>query len=118
MPGERVLRPPRRAQRRRHPLLRVLVLPVLVLDRFLDPVGSFLTPEVARRLVRFRADTKTQGYLKKLARKCEEGRLTEKERAEYDVYLSAIDFITVLQAKAACSAFDRSVAAHKIVVGV
>jgi hypothetical protein len=71
-----------------------------VLDRFLDPVGSLLTPEVARRLVRFRADARTQAYLNRLARKCEDGRLSEKERADYDVYLSAIDFITVLQAKA------------------
>ena len=72
----------------------------LFLDRFLDPVGSFLTPEVAKRLVGFRADAKTQARLDKLADKCREGRLSDKERGEYDTYLSAIDFITVLQAKA------------------
>jgi hypothetical protein len=71
-----------------------------VLDRFLDPVGSFLTPEVARRLAGFRADAKTQARLDKLAEKCRDGRLSDKERGEYDTYLSAIDFITVLQAKA------------------
>jgi hypothetical protein len=71
-----------------------------VLDRLLDPVGSFLTPEVATRLVRFRADARTQAKLDRLARKCERGRLTDAERQEYDTYLSAIDFITVLQAKA------------------
>ncbi len=71
-----------------------------VLDSFLDPVGSFLTPEVAKRLVGFRADAKSQARLDELAEKCREGRLSDKERAEYDTYLSAIDFVTVLQAKA------------------
>src|SRR5258708_5195527 len=66
-----------------------------VLDRFLDPVGSFLTPEVAKRLVGFRADAKTQARLDKLADKCREGRLSDKERAEYDTYLTAIGRATV-----------------------
>jgi hypothetical protein len=71
-----------------------------VLDRFLDPVGSYLTPEVARRLIGFRADARTQKRLDRLAEKNQEGELSEAEREEYDTYISAIDFITVLQAKA------------------
>ena len=71
-----------------------------ILDRFLDPVGSYLTPEVARRVVRFRADSKTQRRLDELAEKNQEGELTEAERREYDTYISAIDFVSVLQAKA------------------
>lgn len=71
-----------------------------VLDRFLDPVGSFLTPEVARRLVRFRADARTQKHLDELAEKNREGKLGDAEREEYDTLISAIDFITVLQTKA------------------
>jgi hypothetical protein len=71
-----------------------------ILDRFLDPVGSYLTPEVARRLVRFRADGRTQKRLDELAEKNQEGKLTEAEREEYDTLISAIDFVTVLQAKA------------------
>jgi len=71
-----------------------------ILDRFLDPVGSYLTPEVARRLVRFRADARTQKRLDQLAEKSEDGKLTEAEREEYDTFISAIDFVTVLQSKA------------------
>jgi len=71
-----------------------------ILDRFLDPVGSYLTPEVARRLVRFRADARTQKRLDELAEKNQDGKLTEAEREEYDTFISAIDFVTVLQSKA------------------
>jgi len=71
-----------------------------ILDRLLDPIGSCLTPEVARRLVKFRADIETQHRLDELADKHSEGDLDEAEREEYDTYISAIDFITVLQTKA------------------
>jgi hypothetical protein len=71
-----------------------------VLDRFLDPFGAFLTPEVARRLVDFCVDEQTQARIDELAGKCTEGQLTSAEREEYYTYVSVIDFITVLQAKA------------------
>ena len=71
-----------------------------ILDRFLDPFETFLTPEVAQRLVEFRVDEQTQARIDELADKCTEGQLTPPEREEYDTYISVIDFITVLQAKA------------------
>ncbi|HEV3263334.1 MAG TPA: hypothetical protein VG013_41245 [Gemmataceae bacterium] len=71
-----------------------------VLDRLLDPLGRILTPEVAHRLVRLRFDQKAQARINKLARKCNEGKLTEAERSEYETYVFAIDFIAILQAKA------------------
>jgi len=71
-----------------------------ILDRLFDPIGSYLTPEVAKRLVKFRADAKTQHRLDELAGKYHEGDLADREREEYDTYISAIDFITVLQTKA------------------
>ena len=71
-----------------------------VLDRLLDPVGRILTPEVAERLVRLRFDRKAQARINTLARKCNNGQLTEAERAEYESYVYAIDFIAILQAKA------------------
>lgn len=73
---------------------------VNVLDRFLDPFGALLTPEVAQRLVDFRVDASTQARIDALADKCTEGQLTPAEGEEYDTYIAAIDFITVLQAKA------------------
>jgi hypothetical protein len=79
-------------------IMKTLDAPVL--DRLLDSLGRILTPEVARDLVRLRFDTKAQTHIKKLARKCNEGRLTEVERREYETYVYAIDFIAILQAKA------------------
>jgi hypothetical protein len=71
-----------------------------VLDRMLDSLGRILTPEVARKLVKFRFDAKSQTHISKLARKCNEGKLSTDERREYETYIYAIDFIAILQAKA------------------
>jgi hypothetical protein len=71
-----------------------------VLDRLLDPVALLLTPEVAERFVQFQADAGTQARLDELAAKANEGELNEAERHEYETYVSAIDLVTVLQAKA------------------
>jgi hypothetical protein len=71
-----------------------------ILDQLLDPVSQILTPEVARRLVNLRYDARTQAHIDKLARKCNEGKLSESERREYEACVNAIDFIAILQAKA------------------
>jgi hypothetical protein len=70
------------------------------LDRLLDPVSRCLTPEAARALVNLRADPSIQARLDELADKNTENRLTPDEREQYDLYLSAISVITVLQSKA------------------
>jgi hypothetical protein len=66
-------------------------------DRILDPV---ITPELARQLVAYRADEATQARIDELAEKCNEGLLTSEERAEYEDFVSAIDLVSILQAKA------------------
>jgi hypothetical protein len=70
------------------------------LDRILDPVGRALNAEAARNLVGLRLDGKTQAHIDRLAHKCNEGKLSPKERLEYETYVSAIDFVAILQAKA------------------
>jgi hypothetical protein len=70
------------------------------IDRILEPVGRCLTPEVARALVGLRADAETQARIEELADKCTEGTLSPAERAEYEAYVTAIDFLAILQAKA------------------
>ena len=70
------------------------------LARLLEPVGRSLTPDVARELVNLRADPTVQERLDELADKSTEGTLTDDERSEYETYIHAIDFISVLQAQA------------------
>ena len=74
--------------------------PAPVLDRLLDSVSRCLTPGVARRLVKLRADPIVQARVAELAEKCNEGQLTGEERAEYEAFVSAGTFIAILQAKA------------------
>lgn len=71
-----------------------------VLGRILEPVSESLNDEAARKLVGLRADRKVAARVAKLARKCNEGELTEEERNEYEMYVLAGEFIAILQAKA------------------
>jgi hypothetical protein len=69
------------------------------LQRILDPVSRCLTPEVARQLVGLRAEPEIIERLETLAERSTEGELTPEERAEYETYVWALDFIVVLQAQ-------------------
>ncbi len=71
-----------------------------VLERFLEPVSETLNVEAARKLVRRKADTKTQKRVDALARKCNNGDLTSDERAEYEQYVAVGNIIAILKAKA------------------
>lgn len=74
--------------------------PPSILDQLLAPVGDCLTPEVARHLVDLHASPAVQARLEALADKSTEGQLSAEERAEYATAVTAIEFISVLQAKA------------------
>ena len=71
-----------------------------VLDELLEPIGDCLTPEVAKRLTKLRAPKSVQARMEELARKSEEGTLSEDERDEHDAFVSAGNFIAILQSKA------------------
>jgi hypothetical protein len=71
-----------------------------ILGRLLDPVISSLNEEAARKLIGLKADPKAQARVGRLAHKCNEGKLTPDERAEYETYVLAGDLIAILQAKA------------------
>lgn len=71
-----------------------------LLDKIFEPFGEVMTPETAARLVEMRADDDVQGRIDELANKCTEGQLTDEERQEYDTYIRAIDFISIMQSKA------------------
>ncbi len=72
----------------------------LTLERLLDPLRDCFTKEVAERIVALRTDAATQAKLDHYAEQNKEGRLTTKERAEYESCIQALDVIAILQAKA------------------
>jgi hypothetical protein len=71
-----------------------------MLEQLLEPVSASLNREAAEKLVRLRVNARTQAHIDRLARKCNEGKLTDAERAEYEACVTAIDFVAILQAKA------------------
>jgi hypothetical protein len=70
------------------------------LDRLVEPVVRTLTPEVARALVRLRADPELQARMDELAEKCNEGRLTPEEREEYETSVRFANYLAIIQTKA------------------
>ena len=71
-----------------------------VLDEMLEPVSRCFGLETARALVGFQVDEKIQSRVDELAEKCDAGRLTAEERAEYEACIQASTLIGILQAKA------------------
>jgi hypothetical protein len=71
-----------------------------VLEQMLEPISRSFGPETARALTTFRIGKRVQARVEKLAEKCNEGKLTPSERAEYEAYVQASTLIGILQAKA------------------
>jgi hypothetical protein len=67
------------------------------IERVMD---SLLTVDLAERIVDLRANEALQSRLDELGDKCNEGLLTPEEREEYETYVTAINYISILQAKA------------------
>jgi hypothetical protein len=71
-----------------------------VLEQMLEPVSRSFGIETARALATLQVGKRTQARVEKLAEKCNEGKLTTAERAEYEAYVQASTLIGILQAKA------------------
>lgn len=71
-----------------------------VVGQVLDPVFRALPPDVARRIVDLEADEQLQLRVEDLARKANEGELTEQEARDYAALVSAGDILATLQALA------------------
>ncbi|MBW3540862.1 MAG: hypothetical protein KY476_11375 [Planctomycetes bacterium] len=69
-------------------------------DRATDGLLQFFTPDQAQALVEYRGERKLRRRIELLARKHNEGELSDDERAEYEGYVRANKFIATLQAKA------------------
>lgn len=78
-----------------------------VIDRLAEPFVRTLTPDVARALVKLRADAAVQARMDELAEKCNEGLLTPDERDEYETSIRFANFMAILQAKARALLKDR-----------
>jgi hypothetical protein len=78
-------------------------------DKGTDAIIRLFTVDQARALVQFRGDEGLQRRIEELADKCTEGELSEDERAEYEGYVWANNFIAVLQAKARKRLFGPTV---------
>jgi hypothetical protein len=79
------------------------------LDRMLGPVVGCFTRESAERLLTLEIDEETRAKIAELARKSNEGVLSEAERAEYLDYVEAMDLIGILQGKARQVVLGRNV---------
>ena len=73
---------------------------ISLLDQFVEPFASCLTPDSAARIVGMQADAQTQARVDELADKANRGVLSESEKTEYDRLLAAFHFVTILQAHA------------------
>ena len=71
-----------------------------LLERIIEPFAECLTEDAARKIVDLRADDVTQARVEELAGKANAGTLDDEERTEYDQYLAAFHFVTIMQAKA------------------
>ncbi|MBL8819898.1 MAG: hypothetical protein JNL58_27985 [Planctomyces sp.] len=71
-----------------------------ILDRLIEPFADCLTTEAAAKITALRADDVIQQRIDELADLANRGALTQEEQGEYDRYLAAFHFVTVLQARA------------------
>lgn len=71
-----------------------------VLDRMLDPLSRCLDVESARRVTELQIDPTVQVRVDYLAERANEGLLTAEERAAYEAYITADDFISIIKRKA------------------
>jgi hypothetical protein len=69
------------------------------LNSLLDSLSRCLDEESARRVAEFRVDPPVQARIDVLAQRANEGVLSEEERAEYEAFTNAADFISILQPK-------------------
>jgi hypothetical protein len=71
-----------------------------VLDSLLDPLSRCLDSASARRVAEFQVAANVQERVDALAERANEGLLSGEERAEYEAFINASDFIAILKLKA------------------
>jgi hypothetical protein len=70
------------------------------LDGLFEPFSRCLDEESARRVAEFRVDAAVQARVDLLAERANDGVLSDEERTEYEAFINAADFISILKLKA------------------
>ncbi len=70
------------------------------LDRYLEPMTTVFTPQLAMKIVDLRPDAEVVARVEELGTKSDAGTLTEEERDEYRSLADAGTVIALLKAKA------------------
>ena len=78
----------------------IATITTTALDPVFEPINKCLSPTVARKIASLRAVADLNARLEELGEKANDGRLTPKERAEYESYVRGIDLISILQSQA------------------
>ncbi len=71
-----------------------------IIDKILQPLTESLTPEAASALAGFKVSEAVRQRISELAKKANEGELTEPERSEYETHVHYANVLTVIKAKA------------------
>src|SRR5262245_19411554 len=73
---------------------------VAIWARVISPEKNGLSPEAARSVLELTLGEKDKARLAELAEKCNEGKLSAEERAEYEAYVKVGDVLSLLHLKA------------------
>ena len=71
-----------------------------LLDELIEPFADCLTTEAAEKIISLKAGDSLQSRIDELAEKASQRTLAPTEQIEYDRYLAAFHFVTVMQARA------------------
>lgn len=82
-----------------------------ILERLLDPTSGTLSAKTAQEVLDLTFPESDQQRLEELAEKSTAGTLTAEEAKEYDGYIEAADFLSLLQSKARLSLKQHTSAA-------
>lgn len=70
------------------------------LSRLLEPLSQTLGVEAAKAITGLQIDSAVQSRIEELAGRCNEGLLTETERAEYSGYVEGAEILALIKSKA------------------
>jgi len=79
-----------------------------IVSDMLEPFTQALSPDLIQELADLKAPPAIQARVSELAEKCNEGELTEAERAEYEAFVRGGNIINIIKAKARKALINNS----------